>query len=1091
MSKFLRLLFAFIFSALVEVTATGFSLPASPDSGNMEPVQQRIVVTGTVSDGLDMLPGVSVAIKGTTQGTITDLDGNFSIVVPSQESVLLFSYIGYTSQEVVVGDRRNIRITLTENANTIEEVVVVGYGVQKKATMVGAVTQVKGDDLLKSGSVTSVSQAIQGMMPGVVVDVNTGLPGRDAGNIYIRSIGSWQGSQPLCLVDGVDRDFNDVDPNEIESISILKDAAATAVYGVKGGNGVIIVTTKRGVNQRPVVNASANFGFKNPLSAPKYADYVTSMEMWNEAVYNDKQWGSMIPESTISAWKNAYATGNYGPYNDYFPEVNWWDEMIQWGHQQQYNLNIRGGTQFVKYFASFAYLNDGDIYRVEKSDMFDNSYYYKRYNWRTNLDFNLTQSTTLSINLAGVQGNRNQAGFRGPDSNPDQNDGQSQRFYQELYRAERNTFPIRWTNTGTEADGQFGSSGSGAGNLKTYFMRGERLFKNYQNFIDLGLKQDLDFITKGLSANIKFSYTTESETASRIQLYQGAYFGSNSDSEGNSIIRYYRKYDYSQPLEGGGYKLADQSRFPSAEYQGDRHQVVYDSVSNGGYARRMKYEGSISYARSFGKHNVTALGVFERYENEGLANGSTSNLKLREREEAWITRETYDYEGRYLFEFAGSYTGSQRFKRGLRFQFFPSYSLGWRISEEPFIKKSAISNTLSNLKLRYSYGTVGYDRNASFFTYIQTFTVGGNATGPILGAGDAYSTRYGPLITEGKTANERATWETAYKQNLGLDWGLFNNQFTGTVDLYKERREGILMTLITPAWFGMKDPDANLGVTKSHGIEVELGWNSKIGRDFQYYVKGSFSLSENRIIDRNDAAGTAEYLKYAGKPIGFSTNILVAGYYESLDDIYNSASSDLKKTIIPGDLMYMDYNANGNITNSAKQDQVPMKELSIPQNTYGWTVGFSWKNFGFMMMWYGVQGVYKNLVDEMVYQLPDGINSNYYAFPEVVNRWTPETAASATIPSLHTSASYRAWNESGSTWNWRDASYLRLKNLEVSYSLNNKLAAKLRVDKCQFYVNGNNLLTFTKFNKYMDPENNSTNTYPMIRRYNLGLRIGF
>jgi TonB-linked SusC/RagA family outer membrane protein len=1090
--KFLKLLFTFIFFAIAGVTSAGFSLPASPDSGNMEPVQQKIIVTGTVSDELDVLLGASVTVKGTTQGVITDIDGNFSIVVPSKESVLVFSYMGYSPQEMVVGDRRIIYITLIENVNTIEEVVVVGYGVQRKATMVGAVAQVKGNELLSAGSVTSVSQAIQGMMPGVVVDVNTGLPGRDAGNIYIRGMGTWQGNkQPLCLVDGVERDFNDIDPNEIETISVLKDAAATAVYGVKGGNGVIIVSTKRGTNQRPTVNASANFGFKHPLSSPKYADYVTSMEMWNEAVHNDKQWEYLIPESTIAAWKNAYATGNYGPYNDYFPEVNWWDEMIQWGHQQQFNLSIRGGTQFVKYFVSFAYLNDGDIYRVEKSDMFDNSYYYKRYNWRTNLDFNVSKSTVFSVNSSGVQGNRNQAGFRGPDNNPDQNDGQSQRFYKELYRAERNMFPIRWSDTGTEADGQFGSSASGAGNLKTYFMRGQRMFKNYQNFIDLGLKQDLDFVTKGLSANIKFSYTSGSETHSRIQLHQGEFFGAGGNSEGNSIIRYYRKYDYSKPLDGGGYSLADASRFPDAEFQGERHQVVYDAQSNGGYSRRMKYEGSLNYARSFGKHNVSALSVLERYENEGLNAGNVNNMRFREREEAWITRETYDYEGRYLFEFAGSYTGSMRFKRGLRFKFFPSYSLGWRISEEPFIKNNAISNKLSNLKLRYTYGTVGYDRNADFFTYIQTFNVGGPNTGMQLGAGEAYNTNYGPMITEGKIANERATWETAYKQNLGLDWGLFNNKLTGTVDLYKERREGILMTMIAPAWFGFKDPDANLGITKNHGIEVELGWNSKIGDDFRYFIKGNLALNENRIVDRNDAPGTAEYRKWAGKPIGYSANILVAGYYESLDDIYNSASSSAKNNIIPGDFMYMDYNANGVITNSADQDQAPMKELSIPLNTYGWTVGFSWKNFDFSMMWYGVQGVYKNLVNEMLLQLTDGINSNYYAFPEVVNRWTPETAAYSVMPSLHTSSTYRAWNESGSTWKWRDASYLRLKNLEVSYSINKKLAGKLRMTKCQFYANGNNLLTFTKFNKYMDPENNSADTYPMIKRYNLGIRIGF
>lgn len=1084
--KIMKLSFLLFVFFLVEAAGTESSIV---DIDRVEAMQQGIVVRGTVTDESGPIPGVSIAIQGTTTGVATDINGEFTITVPSDDAILVFSFVGYTTREVVIGDQRIMNITLSEEVHMIDEVVVIGYGTQKKATMVGAVAQVRGDDLLKTGSVTSVSQAIQGLMPGVVVNVNTGLPGRDAGNIFIRGQGTWQGSrEPLCLVDGVERDFNDIDPNEIESISILKDAAATAVYGVKGGNGVIIVTTKRGSNQRPTVNVSANFGLKQPLSAPKYTDYVTSMEMWNEAVYNDKNWDYMIPESTISAWRNAYATGNYGPYNDYFPEVDWWNEMIQQGYQQQYNLSIRGGTDFVKYFASFAYLHDGDILHIDKHDMFDNSYWYKRYNWRTNLDFNLTRSTTLSVNLAGVQGNRNSAGFRGPEETADPDNAHTQAFYRELYRAARNLFPIRWS------DGEYGTAADGSGNLKTYFERGQRMFKNYENFIDLGLKQDLDFITKGLTTNIKFSYTTESETQSRVQLHTGApgYFGAPAGGDtGNSVIRYYRQYDYSQPLEDGGYALVANIRHPAPEFQGERHGVTYDAKSSGGYSRRMKYEGSLSYTRSFGKHNVTALGVFERYENEGLAGGSTSNMRYRVREEAWITRETYNYDERYLFEFAGSYTGSMRFARGLRFKFFPSYSLGWRISQEPFIRDSDISNTLTDLKLRYSYGTVGYDRNAGFFTYVQTYNVGGANSGIQLGESSADQGRYGPIITEQQIANERATWETAYKQNLGLDWGLFHNQFTGSVDLYKERREGILMTMVAPGWFGFRDPDANLGITKNHGIEIELGWNSKIGRDFNYFIKANLALNENRIIERNDAPGRAEYRKWAGKPIGFNTNMLVAGYYESLDDIYNYAASSQKGNLIPGDLLYVDYNANGEIVNHVDHDQAPMKELSHPHNTYGWTTGFSWKNFNFSMMWYGVHGVHKNLVDEMLLQLSAGQNGNYYAYPEVVNRWTQATAAQAIMPALHTTEIFRSWNEFPSTWKWRDASYLRLKNLEVSYSLDRELANRLNMNSCQFYINGHNLLTFTDFSKYMDPENNSVTHYPMVKRYNVGIRIGF
>ena len=1068
--RIVQLTFVFLFFALVRVSGTP---PVSNDVDLSGAMQQGIVVTGTVSDQEGSLPGVSVAVKGTTQGVVTDLSGKFTITVPNRDAVLIFSFVGYVTQEIEVGDRRIIDLRLDEDVKQIEEVVVVGYAVQKKATLVG-----------------SVSQAIQGMMPGVVATVNTGLPGKDAASILIRGKGTWKDSKgPLCLVDGVERDFNDIDPNEIETISVLKDAAATAVYGVKGGNGVIIVTTKRGTTQRPSVSLTANFGFKNPTLGPQYTDYVTSMKMWNEAVRNDGMWDYMIDESMISAWENAYATGNYGPHNDYFPQVDWWDEMIKWGYQQQYNLNVRGGGHYVKYFVSFGYLNDGDIFRSEKQEKYNPAFWYKRYNWRTNLDFTLSPSTLLSVNLAGKQGNRNQAGFRGNTTADETTDNNFFKlFFQQMYNGARNLFPIRWND-----NGEFGCSGDGYGNIYTNFLRGQRMHKYYENFIDLGLKQDLDFITKGLSANIKFSYTTESETQSRIQEHEGVNannFGA-AQSDGHSIIRYYRRYDYSNPQPDGSYPIILERRFPDADFQGATHLVAYDLKTDGGYGRRMKYEGSLNYARSFGKHAVSALGVFERYENNGLKSGSNTNLKVPEREEAWVARATYNFDERYLFEFSGSYTGSMRFARGLRFKFFPAYSVGWRISEEPFIKNSGLSDIISNLKIRYSYGTVGYDRNADFFTYIQTFSVGADNSGYQFGENSGSITRYGPFITEEKTANVKASWETAYKQNLGLDFGFFNNKLTGTFELFKEDREGIIMTAIKPAWFGIKDPDANIGKTKNHGLEIELGWNSKLGDDFRYWVKANFAANENRIVDRNDPPAYPEFRKEKNKPIDVQRRMINYGYYESLDDIYNYASHAWQKTMVPGDLLFIDYDGDGNIINADANDRPPMKNLNHPHTTYGWSMGFNWKNFEFSMMWYGVLGVYKNLEDEILWDLRGGENGIYSAWPNVTDRWTPETAAWATKPALHTITALREWNDITSTYKYRNASYLRMKNFEIAYSLNKKFISKLGMSKCQIYANGNNLLTFTKFSKYTDPEGNSATTYPMVRRYNVGVRIGF
>jgi len=1044
------------------------------------------VITGTVSDKSGTLPGASILLKGSSEGTMADADGKFAIKVPDN-ATLVFSFLGYTTQEIKVGNNSVINVTMAETTQAIDEVVVVGYGTQKKATLIGSVSQVKGEEIVKTGTVGSVSQAIQGMMPGVVSVATDSKPGRESADILIRGMGTWHSTTPLYLVDGVERDFNEIDANEIESISVLKDAAATAVYGVRGGNGVIIVTTKRGLNQHPVINFSANFGAKQATHKPQFSDYVTAMNMWSEACANDGDWGDVVPQSTISAWKKALATGNTGPYNDYFPSIDWWNEMIKpLGFDQQYNLNIRGGTDFAKYFVSFGYLNEGDIYHtVSTTDLYKTEFNYKRYNWRTNLDFNLTKSTTFTVNLSGSLGTRNQPGYRVGNANAqiDNEDAvQNQQFFQDLYTGASHVFPIKWS------DGTYGVAGDGNGNIYVNFDDGQRIYKYYNNFIDTNLKQQLDFITKGLSAQARLSYTTSSSTQSRIQRYKGTEFGPGN---GQPVIRYSRKYDYSQPLPDGGYAMTSQ-RWPDAIFQGDSQGVAYDLMTQGGYTRRLNYGVNLNYDRTFGPHAITVMGVFDRYENEALKDNDTSSMKIQECEEAWVTRATYNYAERYLLEFSGAYTGSPRFARGQRFHFFPAYSVGWRLSEEPFVKKSPFANTFSNIKLRYSYGTVGYDANTtSFFTYIQTYQVG---TGGLnLGSGTGSSQNYGPFYTEGQIPNANATWETSYKQNLGLDLGLIHDNLTATIDLYQEHREGILMTRTTPAWFGLKDPDANLGRTKTHGLEVELGWKSKIGKDFRYWLKANVAFSENRVLDHNDPLFAPDYQKLAGKPINGQTRLIVTGYYGSLDDIFNYASvPGSQGALVPGDFMYADYNADGVIVNSPAGDQIQMKNQSYACDTYGWSLGFSWNHFDFSMMWYGVFGISRNVASQMLWDLSKGSGGNYYAFTDVLNRWTPETAAYATKPALHTTYSNgNVYNQWGSTYTYQDQSYLRLKNTELAYSIDKRLIRKLGLSQCQFYINGTNLLTFTGFNKNLDPEANSTSLYPTLRHYNLGVRVGF
>lgn len=1023
----------------------------------------------------DPLIGVSVTVKGTSNGTVTDINGKFSIKA-LQNQTIVFSYIGYNKLELKLIKSSDLeKVMLSENSKALDEVIVVGYGVQKKASSVGSISSAKGEDLLKTGNVTTVSEALQGMMPGVVAIMTDSKPGADAADILIRAKGSWQSSQPLVLVDGIERNMNDVDANEIESLSVLKDASATAVYGVKGANGVILVTTKRGSNQKPVITFTANLGFKQPLNQPQYADNVTSMKMWNEAARNDLQWSKTIPESTISAWENAYATGNVGPNNPYFPNINWWDQMVkEVGIQQQYNINISGGTDFMKYFASIGYLDDGDIFKGQKNELFDPSFKYQRYNWRSNLDFQLTKSTVLSINLSGKQGYRNQSGYRmdGPGDDGDNNYGQPQ-FFQALYNAPRNVSPMYWQ------DGSYGVGSDGGGNLAMSFDKGQRIYKYYQNFIDATFKQELSFITSGLTFSAKFGYNASSDTRSDIQRYQGGNFGEQS------FVGYYRKWDYSQPLADGGYALNTEKRWINADFQGDRPSASYDNTLNGGFAKKMYYEAALNYNRSFGDHNVTALALFCRNENEGLNSGSTTSLRFKERDEGWVTRVTYNWKERYLMEFNGAYQGTYKFARGKRFQFFPSYSIGWRISEEPFVKQ-IVGKALDNLKIRYSSGIVGYEKSATPYTYVQNY----NNAGGNVGFGENERTNFGPLYTEGKAANPNATWETAYKQNFGIDLMLFN-KFTATVDMYTENRDGILMTVTTPAWFGIKEPDGNIGKTKSRGLEIELGWNDKIGKNWSYWFKVNYAINENRIVYRNDPANMEEYLKSAGKPIGWQTKLQSNGYYQSLDDIYNYATANTpgtQKNLIPGDLMYLDYNADGKIDGT--YDKVPMQYNNYPQNTYGGSVGVRYKAFQISAMIYGVLNVYKDVDNTMLWDLALGNAGNYIANPNVVDRWTPKNAATAVKPSLH--SDYRSYSMTGgTTYSYQNASYLRLKNLEVSYDIKANYLRKIGVKNIQIYSSANNLITFTNFNKQLDPEGNSVSLYPLVRRYNIGTRITF
>ena len=1027
---------------------------------------QNHSIKGQIVDAKSNEPliGVNITVEGTSNGTISDVDGHFTLTA-TPDAVLKISYIGYREILLKVADlKKDAIISLEEDSKQLEEVVVVGYGVQKKVTSVGSITQTGGNELMKGGSVNSVSEALQGKLNGVVAINSSGMPGDNEVKMYIRGKSTWDNTDPLVLVDGIERNMNDVDMNEIESISVLKDASATAVYGVRGGNGVILITTKRGTDTAPVINFSANYTFKSPTTSMKLADHVTAMQAYNMAMANDASWDKLIPQSTIDAWSRAYAEGNYGAYNDVFPYVNWWDELITGGFTQNYNINIRGGTDYMKYFASAGYQGDGDIYDLKKNDDFDPRHTYKRYNWRSNFDFNFTKSTKLSINIAGSMGYRNKS---------IDNDSPFNRILTES----TSDHPIMYS------DGNWGDDEE-KNPVANMNLGGAKLRKTFQGWYDASLEQKLDFITKGLKVAAKVSYSSSSTT--NTDVYRG---GGSADQALKSIVRYHRVYDYANPVVNTDgtitYPMIEDKRLPTSESVPLPPGVtMWDGLD--AYTRRFYYEFSVAYNRSFNDHNVSALALVNRkIYDERYTENNTQYMRFPNYNEDWVGRVTYNWKERYLTEMNISYTGSEKFARGERFGLFPSFSLGWRLSEEPFIKKS-IGKVLTNAKFRYSWGKVGSDAGAKRWNYIQQFTSDGNIT---LGT-DASGQIWGPLYHEGDVANLNSTWEKSTKQNLGIEIGLWN-KLDITLDLFDEKRKDILMEPQTTSFItGAKFNALNIGSTKNHGFELELHYNDKIGSDFRYHVGFTLASSENRVVFRDDPVNGPDHLKEAGKPIGHQNRYLAVGNYETIDDVFNNAqtgsiNSVAPGQVVPGDFIYIDFDSNG-ILNG--QDKVAVDELNYPLHTYGLNLGFEWKGLSFSAMFYAPTGVYKLVNSVYSASFKSGkINAQ----PDVMNAWTPETANTTGVraPALHLTND-GALTGAKTALHFHIFSYLRLKTMELGYNLPKKWLKTVGLKSLQVYVTGNNLLTWWGGDDRIDPEGEQVQ-YPILRSFTSGVRVSF
>jgi len=1005
---------------------------------------QNIQIQGKVLDenGAPLI-GATVLLKNASNisasGTITDINGSFQLNLPA-DGVLVVSFIGYTKQEIPINGQTFFTINMQPDVSQLDDVVVVGFGVQKKETVVGSITQARGEELLKTGGVTSVGEALTGLLPGVVTLQNSSQPGDATTSITIRGTSSWNGNAPLVLVDGIERSYDQVDPNEIQSISVLKDASATAVFGVRGANGVILITTKRGSDSKPRINFTANVTAKQMTSDYSIPSHAQSMRLHNEARMNGNNYTGLYSEQEIAMWQN-----QADPY--FYPEIDWEKELMRnLGWSQNANLNVSGGNQFMKYFTSVGFTHEGDIFKTEKQPEYDPRFSYTKYNFRSNFDFNITKITKLSINLGGIIGKQTRPGGVGAGNS----DYSKNEFFRRIYSTPNCLYPLYYEN------GQMGEDPSFQ-NAKNMYIRlnheGANIVNQNDIFADFKFDQKLDFITKGLSFKASVSYTNKTKTSRKINKTVDRYFyGSREDYNNGIFIRWPDMDFYEEPISYGDEKM-------------------------GTYNRQLYHDASLNYIRDFRKHSVTGLLLTLREETK-------NGVSFPDRYMSHVGRTTYGYDGRYMLEINGSISSTNWFHPDYREEDFFSGAVGWMISEERFIKENF--DFINKLKIRYSWGESGSYKAYSPLKFNweitpQPKTVNGNR---ILYFGDPVNPINNFYVTSGAN-NKFAFWEIAYKQNLGIELDMFK-KLSMTFDIFREKREGILSELFMPSWAGIDGKIiSNVGESKSQGFEFEATWRNHTSFGLKYWVTGIVAFSENRIVERGDPAGTPEYQKYAGKPIYTTNGLLTNGFYNSWDDLYNMPQSGWSGTHIPGDLAYLDYNADGIINDV---DKVPMEYQSNPNWTSSINLGLEYKGFHLTAMLVGAKGIYHNMPGTMLWEFQ---NDATMTFAHSLNRWTPETANTATHPALHVQGDNKH-NMQTSQYTYRDASYVRLQSAEFGYELPKNIAQSLLgMKKCQFYLSGNNLLTFTDFDNRIDPEQGTTNLYPIVRRFNAGIRVGF
>ena len=1024
---------------------------------------QNLRVEGAVTDeSNEPLIGVTVIVQGTTNGTVTGQGGRYTLSNVPSGSVLVFNLLGYVPVEATA-QGSVLDISMQSDAQMVDEVVVIGYGSQRKVTLTGAVSNVGGKELLKSPT-SNVGNALAGRLPGVQSVQYSGMPGEDTPVIRVRGVGSLNNADPLVLVDGVERDFMQIDPNEIADISILKDASATAVFGVRGANGVILVTTRRGQEGRASVSFSAQGGVQTITKFVETVgsyDYATAFNRAQELDGVDPS-GWRFPATAIEHFR-------LGDQPILYPDTNWLEYIMKphaW--QSQYNVNVSGGTERAKYFVSVGTLSQDGLFKTFDTNP-EANFKFNRYNFRANLDLNLSKRSQLAVNIGGRIENRNEIG-----------DGESYLFWNIQEAVPMAGYGIDDQGRRIVADprlvGSIGDDG-----LERFYQLGYKKRSNNVLNLDLRYQLDMGFITPGLSFKVQGSYnsnyTAEKNRKTGYKSDRGVvkYMASNEGTDADPVI-VLRRGEGQTPLS------------------------PYSESRWGG--RNWYAEASFNYAREFGLHNVGALVLYNQsksyYPSGAYVEIPTGYVGM-------VGRVTYDYDTRYLVDLNVGYNGSENFAPGKRYGLFPSASLGWIPSNEKWWEP--LRNAIPYMKLRASVGMVGNDKKFNGGDMVRFVYVPGRYEFFTPNSGDmnwgnattAFGINNGTWLQgakEGSVGNPDVTWETATKQNYGIDLGLLRSRLTLSVDVFFEDRRDILTdnSSTLPGITGMPTTMVNFGRMENHGYEITAKWEDRRG-DFWYSIAPSLTFARNKVIEMGEVPKEFDYLFRTGHPLNqpFGYEFFELYDPDNTEQRYRAAYGadmpDHGYNLRAGDAVYVDLSGDGEISTL---DEHAMGYTDIPEYNAALNLGFGWKGLDISMLWIGVTNTNRWL-DYSFGRKPFGEQNDGALNRWVYERsWTPETASTATLPRI-TFTNRENNNRTSRVW-MVDGSYLRLKSAEIGYTFRN-IPRVPQIGSIRVYLSGYNLLTFARFTGN-DPESasgawNEFIKYPMTRVINFGVNVNF